>query len=91
MTEKRELQDTTTESFKKIKFKVKKKLPKRKISSQIILNEEPIEKLTDLMLLKVLNKFVFYLFFTSIMFLNICCLYVLPFMIKEPLSIDDFE
>lgn len=91
MTEKRELQDTTTESFKKIKFKVKKKLPKRKISSQIKLNEEPIEKSTDLMLLKVLNKFVFYLFFTSFMFLNICCLYVLPFMIKEPLSIDDFE
>ena len=91
MTEKRELQDATTESFKKIKFKVEKKLPKRKISSQIKLNEEPIEKSTDLMLLKVLNKFVFYLFCTSIMFLNICCLYVLPFMIKEPLSIDDFE
>lgn len=49
-------------------------------------SEQPV--ITDLALLLILNKFVFCLFFLFIVFLNIFSLFVFPYIIQTPLSID---
>lgn len=46
---------------------------------------------SDQTLLDILNRFGFYLFLLYIIFLNIFCLYMLPYHIRKPLSIDAFD
>ena len=48
-----------------------------------------LAKNKDKMLLEVLNRFIFYSFFVYILFLNIICLYFLPYHIRKELSINN--
>ena len=66
---------------------------KRKEENELKIKQQQQQQdsLNDLMLLTVLNRFVFILFFIYIILLNIVCLFVLPFYFKEPLSLDDYE
>jgi hypothetical protein len=69
-----------------------KSLNKRKEENELkIKQQQQQDSLNDLMLLTVLNRFVFILFFIYIILLNVVCLFVLPFYVKEPLSLDDYE
>ncbi len=67
-----------------------KSLNKRKEENELKIKQQQ-DSLNDLMLLTVLNRFVFILFFIYIILLNVVCLFVLPFYVKEPLSLDDYE
>lgn len=65
---------------------------KRKEENELkIKQQQQQDSLNDLMLLTVLNRFVFILFFIYIILLNIVCLFVLPLYVKEPLNLDDYE
>jgi len=64
-----------------------KSLNKRKEENELIIKQQQ-DSLNDLMLLTVLNRFVFILFFIYIILLNVVCLFVLPFYVKEPLSLE---
>ena len=44
--------------------------------------------LADLEIIKILNRFGFYVFLTSIILLNLFCLIILPYFIKQPLKAD---
>jgi hypothetical protein len=71
-----------------------KSLNKRKEENELKIKQQQQQQqdsLNDLMLLTVLNRFVFILFFIYIILLNVVCLFVLPFYVKEPLSLDDYE
>lgn len=46
--------------------------------------------LDDLEILIILNRFVFLLFLLFIILVNALCLYILPYLVKVPLIIDDF-
>lgn len=47
-------------------------------------------RISDAELNLILNKFVFNVFFILIVFLNVFCLLVLPYFIRQPLVIDDY-
>jgi hypothetical protein len=51
-------------------------------------NKNKIKAKQDADLIKVLNKLVFYLFLGFIIFLNFFCLCILPYFLKESLSLD---
>lgn len=46
-------------------------------------------QLTDVFLIHVLNKFVFYLFLIFIIILNLLLLYIFPYHLKKNLVIND--
>ena len=52
--------------------------------------EEKVD-LTDLEIASILNTFVFILFLLFIILLNLISLFILPYMIKTPLKIDDWK
>ena len=57
-------------------------------------NDELVEEkvdLTDLEIASILNTFVFILFLLFIILLNLISLFILPYMIKTPLKIDDWK
>lgn len=43
----------------------------------------------DLLLIKILNRFIFFLFLLFIVFLNVFSLIILPYFVRKSLSIDD--
>lgn len=42
----------------------------------------------DLLLVKALNKFMFYFFLSLIILLNILCFFVFPYYVQEQLTLD---
>jgi hypothetical protein len=45
--------------------------------------------LTETDIMSILNRFVFYLFLLFIIFLNLVCLFIFPYLIKEPMSMEE--
>ena len=47
------------------------------------------DSITDQTVLLILNKFIFYIFVSFIIFLNVFSLFLFPYYFKTPLSIDN--
>jgi len=47
------------------------------------------EKYSNDFLIKQLNKFMFIIFFSFFIFLNLVIMYVIPYQIRKPLDIDE--
>jgi hypothetical protein len=54
-----------------------------------IISNSSSSNITDLEIIDILNKFIFFMFLIFILSLNFFGLYVLPYYVKQPLSIDD--
>ena len=48
-----------------------------------------INKISDIVIINILNRFVFFLFLIFILSLNFFGLYIFPYYLKQPMSIDD--
>lgn len=64
-------------------------LNKRSFQALDTKTKSPEDSIPDLVLINILNKFVFSLFLLFIIFLNLFSLILFPYAIQSPLSIDD--
>ena len=51
--------------------------------------KKPEDAIPDIVLINILNKFVFCLFVLFIMFLNLFSLFIFPYILQTPLTIDN--
>lgn len=59
------------------------------IEEKPITSKIPSSISTDLLIIDILNRFIFFMFLFFILSLNFLGLYILPYFLKKPLTIDD--